>query len=499
MKLSLLFAVTQTWLACSAITHFEDPRPVKRVRLVKQGTGKAVYHVPLEDYLAAQFDHALLGIQQAVSPPEAARGAMQASPSREHPNYFYHWVRDTGLVMDLVADLYAETSDQREQERWGTILADHATFSRGLQLVPNQSGGPGEPKFYMNGTAFQGTWGRPQNDGPAVRAFAITKYGETWAHRGGDLSTLYRPDLPTTTVIKTDLEYTAHHWDDPSFDIWEEVRGRHFFNLLASRKALLVGAELADRQDDSGAAEFYRNQAALIRDRLDSYWDPELGYVVTSRNRDEGVSKSSNLDVQVVVAAIHAGLDDGIYTPESDRILATADAITRRFQYLFPVNQQQKTSGIGPAIGRYPEDVYDGYGVSIGNPWVLATAYLAELHYYVAAKWHRDGHFTLTAVNLSFFRRASPTVARRFGADSLRDDNVGVTFDTHNAEFRAILKEVGASGDGFLRRIHYHSRGDLNLYEQWDRVTGQARGAKDLTWSYAAFVRAVRARKRLQL
>jgi glucoamylase len=43
-----------------------------------------------------------------------------------------------------------------------------------LQTVPNLSGdlstgGLGEPKFNIDGTAFTGSWGRPQRDGPALR------------------------------------------------------------------------------------------------------------------------------------------------------------------------------------------------------------------------------------------------------------------------------------------------------------------------------------------
>src|SRR5438067_683903 len=33
---------------------------------------------------------------------------------------------------------------------------------------------------------------------------------------------------------------------------------------------------------------------------------------------------------------------------------------------------------------RYPEDVYDGVGTSLGNPWYLATTSMAELFYRAA-------------------------------------------------------------------------------------------------------------------
>lgn len=50
-----------------------------------------------------------------------------------------------------------------------------------LQTVSNPSGdlstgGLGEPKFNVNETAFTGPWGRPQRDGPALRATALIAY-----------------------------------------------------------------------------------------------------------------------------------------------------------------------------------------------------------------------------------------------------------------------------------------------------------------------------------
>jgi glucoamylase len=40
------------------------------------------------------------------------------------------------------------------------------------------SGGLGEPKLNADETAFTGSWGRPQRDGPALRATAMIAFGE---------------------------------------------------------------------------------------------------------------------------------------------------------------------------------------------------------------------------------------------------------------------------------------------------------------------------------
>jgi len=46
---------------------------------------------------------------------------------------------------------------------------------------------------------------------------------------------LYNPDDPTT-VIKADLDYVATHWDAPTFDLWEEVNGTHFYTRLVTAR-----------------------------------------------------------------------------------------------------------------------------------------------------------------------------------------------------------------------------------------------------------------------
>lgn len=58
----------------------------------------------------------------------------------------------------------------------------------------------------------------------------------------------------------------------------------------------------------------------------------------------------------------------GFYTPGSDEVLATAAAVEAAFSDLYKINQNANTTGLGTAIGRYPEDTYNGVGNSQGNP-----------------------------------------------------------------------------------------------------------------------------------
>lgn len=61
------------------------------------------------------------------------------------------------------------------------LIQQYISAQANLQTVNNPSGGLcsgglAEPKFEVNLTPFTGAWGRPQRDGPALRATALIAY-----------------------------------------------------------------------------------------------------------------------------------------------------------------------------------------------------------------------------------------------------------------------------------------------------------------------------------
>ena len=91
---------------------------------------------------------------------------------------FFTWTRDSALTMKMIIDEYIFGKTELEQYIWDYI---HAQAK--LQTVSNPSGtflpaglGLGEPKYQADGTRFNGAWGRPQRDGPALRAIALMTY-----------------------------------------------------------------------------------------------------------------------------------------------------------------------------------------------------------------------------------------------------------------------------------------------------------------------------------
>lgn len=439
---------------------------------------------------------------QAVSPSGGAAGSVMASPSKVDPDYFYHWIRDAALVMREVFELRDSYPEQVESS-----LKDYVIFSRSNQTTKNpsgdqSSGGLGEPKFNMDGSAYWQSWGRPQNDGPALRAIVLIdfaqyliKKGETaWVTRH-----LYRSELPAATVIKADLEYTAHHWMEKSFDLWEESEGDHFYTRMSQWRALAKGAEFARLMGDLGAADFYAKQASQVLNSLQTFWlDAEKRIVVTTRETGGIDWKKSKIDVAVVLGVLHAGEDGQPFSVDDERVMNTALLIENTFEKIYAINSVKETSErmpLGSAIGRYPEDRYDGVGMSIGNPWFLATHAYSEYYY-------RLSKVILAKKSVSFSAWMKPWLESVLGfpvaTEILARSNARMRVGSSSVillDRAGVLKLATAlneKADAFVRRSKFHSDKDGHQSEQIERNSGYMRGARDLTWNYASFLSLLR-------
>jgi hypothetical protein len=64
-------------------------------------------------------------------------------------------------------------------------------------------------------------------------------------------------------VIKADLDFVAGNWRNQfGCDLWEEVRGTHFYTRLVQYRALVDGAAFAAGLGDSNGASIYSQQAS---------------------------------------------------------------------------------------------------------------------------------------------------------------------------------------------------------------------------------------------
>jgi glucoamylase len=439
----------------------------------------------LDSWLVTQTERSTQGMLANITP----WGAVIASPSSE-PDYRYHWIRDGALTMGTVQGL---------REGTDALVWNYAEFSRRNQLTSNASGGAdglglGEPKFNLDGTAYLRDWGRPQNDGPALRASTLIRFAHRLLDQGQFAEVrarLYDPKLPGGRVIKADLEFVSHHWRDPSFDLWEEVRGTHFYTRLVQRRALLDGAGLAERLGDPGAANWYRQQARLLEGEITRHWDSKHEQIRATLDGSSD-AKPSGLDVAVVLGALHAlSGGDSFFSVTDPRVLITAQKIEDAFKREYAINRRALDGeglDMGTAIGRYPEDRYDGHSTTgRGNPWFLATAAFAELYYKTATRIEADGGVKITSLSARSFNRLAE-LSRLGGVRS------GERLRGRDPRFAALLKGLREKGDAYLRRVRYHAPADGSLSEQFNRDNGYMQSADELTWSHAGLLTAAWAR-----
>lgn len=423
-----------------------------------------------DTWIQDQYNYSLDRILKHTSRADTQRGFIVAAPSKDNPNYYFHWVRDAALVMNALQETMSFEEFKPLAHDYIMLVAHHQKISK---LT-----GQGEPKFNPDGTSFTGPWGRPQNDGPALRVITLAQFAMNLIERGEIeyvRKYLYDPILPARSVIKVDLEYTSHHYNEHDFDLWEEIKGENFYSKMAQRKALLMGYKLANMMGDFGAATWYFTQAQVINTKLRSFWSQDRNYILSTINRTGGLEKPSRLDASTILAVLHSGVKDFSYNHLDNRILRTVTALVSKFKEIYPINNEYR--GIG--LGRYAEDVYFG-----GQPWFLLTSALSEFYYELALKNKKLKFIKITEMNKTFFQKTLGL-------------NLKVGLYTDVETLKLVNTKLLELGDDNLDRIRVHSGGTLQLDEQFSKYSGYMTGAPHLTWSYGAFLTAVNARLKL--
>ncbi|KAL3494141.1 Six-hairpin glycosidase-like protein [Aspergillus germanicus] len=399
----------------------------------------------------------------------ATPGVLVASPSRSEPDYFFTWTRDSGVVMKTLVEMLREGDTDLLP-----IIEAYISSQARIQGVENPSGGLadgsglGEPKFMADETPFTGSWGRPQRDGPALRATALIDFG--WWLLSQGYHDVAR-DL-VWPVVRNDLSYVTQYWNHSGgFDIWEEIQGRSFFTLAVSHRALVEGSIFAG----SLGRSCYQcvPQAAQIRCLMQSFW---TGRFIRS-NLDNSRSGKDAATLLAVTHTFnpHAECDDVTFQPCSSRALANHRRIMDIFRDEYDINADRGRDE-AVAVGRYPEDVYFG-----GNPWFLCTLAAAEQLYDALYQWDRLESIEVDSVSLPFFQALhSPTVPGSYSSSS--------------ETYSQLVDAVRTYADGFLRIVQNFAWNNGSLSEQFSRYNGSHLSANDLAWSYATLLSVSRRR-----
>ncbi|EED14963.1 glucoamylase precursor, putative [Talaromyces stipitatus ATCC 10500] len=438
--------------------------------------GAVVESVPrasgsLDSWLAAETPIALQGVLNnigsgGVFTEGAVEGIVIASPSKADPNYYYTWTRDSALTLKTLVDNFIAGASDLE-----STIKDYINIESVLQGVSNPSGsitdgsGLGEPKFNVDGTAFTGAWGRPQRDGPALRATAMIAYAN-YLIDNGQTSTAKEIIWP---IVQNDLAYVAQYWNQTTFDLWEETQGSSFFTTTAQHRALVEGNTLATALGESCANCV--SQAPQILCFLQSYWTGSYILANFANNGRTGLDANSILGVIETFDPEASSCDDVTFQPCSERALASHKAVTDSFRSIYSLNSGI-AAGSAVAVGRYPEDVYQA-----GNPWYLATTAAAEQLYDAIYQWNKIGFINITSISLSFFQAIYPSAATG-------------TYAAGSSTFNALISAVKTYADGYMSVVERYTPADGTLSEQFQRDNGVPLSASALTWSYAALLTA---------
>ena len=400
------------------------------------------------------------GFGQSIRPAAGSVIAAVGSANDEsEPDYFFHWLRDSAHVMDAGLVLIGEDI---AAEAWKQHFADFVRFS----LVLSQISGPrflaehpdrerhtapdlrqylrpdaelaaiegydrvlGDVRYNADGTIDFLKWGRPQHDGPAARALTAMRFlaaGAVVAEVQDDLARL----------LRIDMDYTLNHAGALSIDIWEEDSAWHYYTVLMQCEALHRGARWADARGESGYAGVLEEAAQQLEGRLEAFWSPEKGYLL-SRLMPPGKTTTKELDMALILGVLHSGRREGPHSIADPRVVATLHKLEELFAADYALNHE---SGQGLALGRYRGDTYFS-----GGAYFFCSFGAAEFYYKLAA----------------------------------------------------ITRDAGliASGDAILAMARRSIPDTGEIAEQFDQTTGAQTSAKNLTWSYASYLTCWHARK----
>jgi glucoamylase len=437
----------------------------------------------LDGWIARQYRHSASALMRSVSPVTIVKnrhgfaqtivphkGSIVASPVLgsydPEPDYFFHWYRDAAVVVEALRVLFEDTDAARNtvvhfadfvrfslslQEldgrslsgstEWRSAVAlDFRKFLRSNEDLASVHGDAvsGETRVNPDGTLDISSWPRPQNDGPALRALTLLRWLQL-VRSDTELS------IAVDALLRADLRFTRAHWRESCFDIWEEEKGRHYYTLRVTAAALEGGAGWFAQQGDGPAAAGCRADAVQILRLLDGYWREDLQFY-RSRVLDGNAISAKELDISVIMAALHSAGSGATHSVRDPRMHATLARLETLFDAEYAINQT-RAANRAPAMGRYAQDVYFS-----GGAYYFSTLAAAEFCFRAAA--------------------CDPSATGLPGTQALFDH-----------------------GDAFLETVRAFTPPSGELSEQFDQRTGEQKSAQQLAWSYAAFITCVAARR----
>jgi glucoamylase len=444
----------------------------------------------LSDWIAQQEVRSWQHLQQNISPqtpkhpaePRPLAGIVVAALQMKDPDYYFHWARDSALVMHTIAEAFELRRPYTSRALFERQFGDFLKLSRHLQTLPSTFG-LGEPRYTVNGAVDPLPWSRPQFDGPALRALCVLEY-----FRAESARQVQNPerDALAREILQTDLDYLTTVWNQRGFDVWEELLADNYQTRLVQLAALEQGAEWFERRGDTSERVLrYRNVVRLLEPLLEDHWDPTRGFLRSQLAivaTDGFTAKNTDLDSEVIVAVVDADRAGVAQSVLDDRVQATVAVLEDLFRTSFPINRR---ADVGLGYGRYRGDTYYG-----GNAWVFITADFATFYYRLARRLKEGASLKVSSLNIAFLRAALPAASSGW----LKEGIAAPRSSLH----RAAIEAFALKGDRILERLRVSTPADGQMYEQIDKRTGAPASSRGIGWSHAAFLTAVYEREQLQ-
>jgi glucoamylase len=281
-------------------------------------------------------------------------GIIIASPS-EDPPYKYHWVRDSALVMRTFIDMYSKTKEPLYFQYIMNYLENENKI-QGLDTIT----GLGEPKYNINCTPFNGEWGRPQNDGPALRGIMLFKIIELFQYKYDII--IQNMIIP---IIIKDLHYIMKNYNQVSFDLWEENKGWHFYTRMVQLKFLKDSIKyhkhIQGEINLQDINDCFKQLSSDIQDHICE------NYIISSFDANGTITKYH--DAANILAYCHIDYDEEILKIiPLEYVNETCDKLIDSFRKKYNHDELN-------LIGRYADDKYYN-----GHVWVLCSLALGQIY-----------------------------------------------------------------------------------------------------------------------
>jgi glucoamylase len=208
--------------------------------------------------------------------------------------------------------------------------------------------------------------------------------------------------------------------------------------------ALERGARWLVTAGDAGRARRCAEAARALEPAVAAFWCDQRR-LYRSRGEPDGESPKAR-DMSVILGVLHAGRDSGAFSIADERVHSTMARLEEMFAADYALNRGRARPF---AFGRYRGDRYFS-----GGAWYLCSFAAAEYYYRLAG-------------------------AARAGA----------------ARWAPKAVQSLARGDEIMAAVRRYVPASGEISEQFDQTTGAQTSAKNLTWSYAAFITAAAARR----